>query len=366
MKYVDALTLHRVWRDIHINATFKELFLIWVRRCASFTGYLTAWAVMMVSSPILITGFLIADIILKSKARWSRTRCILFALLYLNCEVFGLAAAFIAWLASGRIFGFGKDLFIRMNLWLQSMWAWSLFAGSKKLFSVSFEVEGEECLSHGPYVLFIRHVSLADTIIPSIFITRRFGVVLRYVFKKELLWDPCLDVVGNRLPNAFINRSGSQTAIELNAIRRLCRDMGPQDGIMLYPEGTRFSQGKRDRALQRLRESGHNDLYDAALRMTHLLPPRIGGARTILETARDADAVFCAHTGFEGAAHFSDFWSGVLVGQTIRIGFWRIPAKDIPRNDRSVQWLYDQWRRVDRWIDSRRAHNRTKNRDTAG
>jgi 1-acyl-sn-glycerol-3-phosphate acyltransferase len=351
MRYSNATTLHQILREIRINATYSSFLRTWIRRTATFTGYVLAWLLAMALLPLLLAAFLAGDIMFSARARWSRTRCLLFALLYLNCEVIGLAATFVAWVASGRFLGMGKTLFIRMNLQLQALWAYALFTGSKKVFSLTFEVDGEECLTQGPFILFIRHLSMADTILPSIFITRRFGVVLRYVLKKELLWDPCLDVVGNRLPNVFIDRSGSQTAIELNAIRRLARDLGSQDGILLYPEGTRFSPAKRERALRRLLEAGHEDLHRTASLMKHVLPPRPGGPMAVLESARQADAVFCAHTGFEGATRFKDLQDGVLVGKTIRISFWRIRAENIPRDQRCVPWLYDQWLRVDRWID---------------
>jgi hypothetical protein len=60
-----------------------------------------------------------------------------------------------------------------------------------------------------------------------------------------------------------------------------------------------------------------------------------------------------AHTGFEGAASFADFWNGALVGTSLRVRIWRVPAAEIPTERAArVQWLYDAWSEIDRWIET--------------
>ena len=122
---------------------------------------------------------------------------------------------------------------------------------------------------------FIRHVSMADTVLASIYVTRTTGIFLRHILKIELLWDPCLDIVGNRLPHVFVDRSGSQTWLELNSVRRMSSDLGASDGVLIYPEGTRFSHRKREKALARL-EKNNTRLHKKALQMKNVLPPLSG------------------------------------------------------------------------------------------
>ena len=43
-------------------------------------------------------------------------------------------------------------------------------------------------------------------------VAREARIRLRYVLKHELRWDPCLDIVGWRLPNAFVRRGAQDTA----------------------------------------------------------------------------------------------------------------------------------------------------------
>jgi hypothetical protein len=71
----------------------------------------------------------------------------------------------------------------------------------------------------------------------------------------------------------------------------------------------------------------------------------------LLEANRGADAVFCAHVGFEDAGTFNDLFRGSLVNRVIGVHFWRVPFAEIPRErDSQTRWLYEQWARVDDWI----------------
>ena len=74
-------------------------------------------------------------------------------------------------------------------------------------------------------LLFPRHVSVADTLLPAVFVSSRNGILLRHVLKRELLWDPCLDIVGNRLPNCFVRRDSRDSAREIRAVAALAHDV---------------------------------------------------------------------------------------------------------------------------------------------
>jgi 1-acyl-sn-glycerol-3-phosphate acyltransferase len=184
-------------------------------------------------------------------------------------------------------------------------------------------------------------------------VSRPYGVRLRYVLKRELLWDPCLDIVGNRLPNVFVDRFGDDSMGEVVRMQELARDLGPCDGILIYPEGTRFSEAKRRRALDRFQEKGDTEMLEYARSLTHVLPPRPGGTLGLLEAAPATDVVVCAHTGFEGAASLAQIWKGALVRQTIRVQFRRMPRDEIPAGrDARIAWIRGEWQRVDAWIES--------------
>ena len=179
---------------------------------------------------------------------------------------------------------------------------------------------------------------------------------LRYVLKRELLWDPCLDIVGNRLPNVFVERDTPDSSHEIDQLRSLCADLGPRDGVLIYPEGTRFSQAKRERVLEHFSQAGDSGSLAYTKLLETVLPPRPGGTLALLEAAPDVDVLTCAHAGFESAASLSEVWRGALLNRTIHVRFKRIARSDVPEGrEEQVAWLQAEWRQVDAWVAARQA-----------
>jgi hypothetical protein len=86
---------------------------------------------------------------------------------------------------------------------LQDAWGTSLLAAAVRLFDLRLEIDEQGArLVECPYLLLLRHASTGDTLPASALVGRPHGIRIRYVLKRELLWDPCLDVVGNRLPTS--------------------------------------------------------------------------------------------------------------------------------------------------------------------
>ena len=342
----------------------RERLLAWARRLAMITLYASMWVLLLATLPL---GALVAAGIdwRRGDGRWATLRCLTFALLYLSCEVVGVIAAFVIWLGSGVWAGRGRaasrearpsglsGAYLRANFRLQCWWARSLFRGAERIFAMRTTVTGDEVVRQGPFLLFLRHASIGDTVLPAVLIADRHNIMLRYVMKRELLWDPCLDIVGNRLPNYFVQRGSGDSEREIAAVQRLLDGLGPHDGVLIYPEGTRFSPAKRERIIERLRGAMPARLLALAEQLRHTLPPRLGGPLGLLERNPGVDAVFCAHTGFEGAATFRDLLGGALVRREVQVAFWRVPFAQIPleRNARA-EWLYQHWRRIDDWIDA--------------
>jgi 1-acyl-sn-glycerol-3-phosphate acyltransferase len=230
---------------------------------------------------------------------------------------------------------------------LQDKWAgWNLVA-MRRLFSVEFEVSGGAAVLPGPIVLLSRHASIVDTLLPAHFVARPTGLRLRYVLKKELLVDPALDIAGNRLPNVFVDRAARDLA-ERAAIETLAASMGPGDGLLIYPEGTRFSPEKLSRVQRR--SSAEHESASIVAGLRRVLPPKPGGTLAILD-ATDADIVVFAHRGLEGLATLKEIWQGNLVGSRVEVAMWRIPHDQIPatRPERTA-WLYQLWAEVDAWV----------------
>lgn len=322
---------------------------MWARRAVTFPSLVLLTSSWLLLLPVTLVVAAVADLVRGGP--WLVLRCAAYLTLYLVSEVIGVLSAFALWLASGVWAGAPRAPYLRRNTALQSAWATVLYRGAERIFAFRTVVEGADVIPPGPILVFIRHVSQADTLLPVVYVTRRHGIALRFVLKRELLWDPCLDVVGHRLPNVFVERGSSESAREIAAVQRLVDDLGPHDGVAIYPEGTRFTPSKRTRILAKLATHAAPDLLARATRLTRVLPPHLGGPLGLLECNRGADVVLCGHTGLEAAGSPSDLIGGALVGATVRVRFWRVPYAEIPteRNAR-VSWLYDQWQRLDDWL----------------
>jgi 1-acyl-sn-glycerol-3-phosphate acyltransferase len=174
------------------------------------------------------------------------------------------------------------------------------------------------------------------------------------VIKRELQMIPTIDIGGRWVPTYYARRGSKDTAGEVAALRSLADGLGRNEGILIYPEGTRFTTAKLERAKQVIAER-QPEIAQLADRLQHVLPPRLGGPLALLAEARGADVVFCGHEGFDGYAHVSDIWSGRLVGKTIHIRFWRHSAAEVPEGQaEQARWLYEQWQVLDDWVGEMR------------
>jgi len=324
---------------------------IWTRRATTIPLYFLCFALLLTLFPVLAPVAALTDLLRRSK--FALLRMLSFLLLYLTFEVFGIIASLVLWLAGGPWVSSNLDRYIWWNFKLQCLWAQVLAGGAFKIFSLRLDVEGLEDYSGHPILLFTRHVSTADTVLPALLIAIPQKVMLRYVIKRELLADPCLDIVGHRIPNYFVRRGSGQTDTELQAISRLTEDLRPGHGVLMYPEGTRFTVEKRERILERLETSNDQEALQRARAMPLVLPPRLPGSLALLESNPGADAVFCIHTGFESTMSMAQLWRGDLVKAWVRVRFWRVPYEDIPKNREALStWMWDQWAEVNASLQS--------------
>ncbi len=314
------------------------------RRLVTIPLYFVLFGVCLTLLPALLAVAAVADLVRGGP--WVLVRSVLFLQWYLFCEVVGIAFAL-----GITVFVRDPERQIEQFFRLQCRWLRALFQGGVVCFSLRVEIEGRDAVSSGPVLVFMRHSSTADVVLPGVFLAEPHGIVLRYVLKRELLWDPCLDLAGHRLVNCFIRRGSGAPEREIAAIRRLGEDLGPDDGVLIYPEGTRFTPSKQARALERIAKSGDLQRLARARELTHVLPPRLGGPLALLEQCPDTDVVFLSHTGFDGARSLDEFFNGALVGRTVRMHFWRSPHTDIPKDAEGREaWLFDEWRKVDKFV----------------
>jgi 1-acyl-sn-glycerol-3-phosphate acyltransferase len=223
------------------------------------------------------------------------------------------------------------------------------------LFGLTFELEGVDQAGPGPVLIFMRHASIIDNTLPDVVIGYPHGMGLRFVLKQELQAVPTIDIGGRWVPTNFVRRGSSDTEGEVRNLRRLGHDLGAGEGILIYPEGTRFTPEKLARAQEKIAER-QPEVAPLAARLRNILPPRLGGPLALLEEAVDADVLVCGHVGLDGFEYISDIWRGGLVGGTVRVKFWRHARAEVPASrEERIAWLYERWQVMDDWVGAQRA-----------
>jgi 1-acyl-sn-glycerol-3-phosphate acyltransferase len=226
---------------------------------------------------------------------------------------------------------------MEQNRAIQFWWAQGLLDMGQKLYKLRIEVSGEDALKGNTALLLSRHSSMGDTALPLLFFGKARSEGLRYVLKQELQLLPCLDIGGHRLPNVFVDRTGADSAKAVKGVSDLIATAGPDESVLIYPEGTRFTQKKHDQL-----RAKHPQLEAQLDRWPNLLPIRLGGVTGMLAANPGKDLVFLAHAGFEGSADIHDLLGGGWLNQRVRLHFWRVPYSELPK-DNVQDFLFAEW-----------------------
>ena len=326
----------------------------WWRRVRGVTVEVATLVLLTVAAPLLFmaAAALDAALWLRRRKPWMAVRLLALAWWFLVGELYGLLG--LMWIG---VRSRGRDSQTRRDrvYALKRRWLRSHLAGIRRLFGLRFEVEGLELAGPGPVLLMIRHASIIDNALTDAVVGHAHGMGFRFVIKRELQMLPTIDIGGRWVPTLFVRRASGDTAVELERMRELTVDLSRQEGILIYPEGTRWTPEKLARAQEIIRER-QPEIAPLAARLRNVLPPRLGGVLLLLESTPQADVVIFGHVGLDGFEYISDIWGGGLVGGTVRMKFWRFPATEVPseRSER-IAWLYDRWQELDDWIGEARA-----------
>jgi 1-acyl-sn-glycerol-3-phosphate acyltransferase len=329
------------------------------RRVRGIAAVVIAFVLITLLSPLLFVCAATVDLALWLRRRkpWMAVRLMAMLWWFLVGELYGLIGLFGIWIRSG-----GRDSPRRRArvYRLKRRWLISHLAGIRVLFGLRFEVEGLELAGPGPVLVMIRHASIIDNALPDAIVGRAHGLGFRFIIKRELQMLPTIDIGGRWVPTLFVRRASGDTAAELQRMRALTVNLSAEDGLLIYPEGTRWTTEKLARAKEIIAER-QPELAPLANRLRNVLPPRLGGTIELLESARAADVVIFGHVGLDGFEYVSDIWSGGLVGSTVRLKFWRFPAAEVPsERDALIAWLYDRWQELDDWIGEMRTEPTTR------
>ena len=319
-----------------------------LRRFISISGLILGAVVLTVLLPAWLPLVIIIDSF-RLKWRFPLARLLLFAVCWAWLETAGVICSALLWIG-------GQSKNLSRHYALQRWWADRLLRALKATCGFSVEVENIDSLKPGPVILLARHASLADSLVSAYVVTTLAHMNPRFVLKRELLADPCLDVVGQRLPNHFLDRQATDSTPELEALQSLVTNIDASTVGIIFPEGTRANNKKRTRALEKI-ATNDQDRADRLSDMRHLLPPRPAGAAAMLRGCTSADVVVAWHVGFEGLDTFGGILKAIssdmppIRFHLRRVSRGEIPDASISNGEGFTRWLDDEWMRMDGEVD---------------
>ena len=328
------------------------------RRVLTVPALAVASSMGLVIAVVFLPLALLVDLFTGIRAR-RLTRIlgliILLALVHLIYLPAVIVAGPIAW--SFPTFG------LHLDRWLQRTWASVLLRGPCAMLGLPLhEGDGDLPDPAKPVLVFSRHVSVLDVLIPMVYVAAHGHPRMRYVLKSALKNNALIDLVGQRLPNAFIDRSQSETSRA--AVRRLGEGLGPAGGVVIYPEGTRATAARKEKALARLKSANLDAEWQRAKALRHLLPPRPAGVLELLDKSEDAQVCFLAHVGMDRFTGLSDLLAVPRRGEAIKVYRWVVAREEIPLDrEARIEWLWRAWERMDEWIETHRLKPRDEMAD---
>lgn len=327
----------------------------WVRRLVLAPGVVALCGLMLATVPVWVLGGLVLSPLVPG--RWRLLRVGWIALLHLMLEAGLLVVLFGLWVASGFGYALRSPRFQRAHYALLRFYLGVMFGEAERVLRVRVTVEGPgpEVYRDRPLLVFCRHAGPGDSFLLTDALVNRYEREPRIVLKDTLQWDPLVDVALNRLPSTFVGSGGRRRGDLEAEIGALARDLDGDDAFVIFPEGGNFTDLRRARSIERLREKGLLAEAEMAERLRHVLAPRPGGVVAALANARGADVVWVAHTGTDTLHSVADVWRALPMDRTVLMRWWRVPHDEVPTGrDEQVAWLYEWWARIDAWIAENR------------
>jgi len=291
-------------------------------------------------------------------------RLLYFALTWLAAETSALFMCLGLWVASGfggrlRTEPYQSRHYAVMRWYLDLVYrtVTSTFGIRVEVDEPELTAEEEAARLARPVIVLSRHAGPGDSFLLVSHLLSVYGRRPRIVMKATMQLDPGVDVVANRLPNVFIQSRRMGESVFVDQIKRLARGLDRDGALVIFPEGGNWTPGRWQRGIRRLERVGRRDLAARAREMPNVLAPRAGGALSAIAACPTADVIFVAHAGLDRLVSVGDIWRNLPMNQVIRAKWWRVPAEQVPRSgdhEAQVQWLYDWWERIDRWISEHR------------
>lgn len=287
--------------------------------------------------------------------RMRALRVVCFALVWAVGETAALTVMMCLWIVSGFGGRLDTEPYQSRHYGVMRWFLDLIYRTAERTCGLRVEVTGpaETAETQRPVIVLSRHAGPGDSLLLVHYLLASCARRPRIVMKETLQLDPSVDVLANRLPNAFIRRQHGGTRSHTELIKRLAAGLDPSGALLIFPEGGNWTPQRWRRAIARLRRSHRDDLAERATAMPNVLPPRPGGALAAIDACPAADVILVAHAGLDRLVSVRDVWQSLSGDILVRARWWRVPAAEVPRDadhETRLLWLYDWWQRVDAWI----------------
>ncbi len=313
-----------------------------MRRPVTVIGVSALAGVLTVGLPLWVPLLVVVDFV-RLQFRLPLLRLVAFALAWAWLEVVAVVAAVVLW-ATGRAGRWDA------HYGLQRWWTARIMGALRWTVGLNVSVEVPSDWGTGPYVALCRHASLGDAVMSCWVLSSTGGLKPRYVLKKELKTMPSIDIFGHRLPNYFVERRSTNVAAELAGIEQMAAGLDGQQVAVIFPEGSRASDTKRRRELDRL-ATRNPARAERMAGLKHLLPPKSAGAAALLASLPRADVLLMWHSGFDGLDTFKGILARLREGRPrARVVVERFVRDEIERSGAFADWLDDRWLHMDEMV----------------
>jgi 1-acyl-sn-glycerol-3-phosphate acyltransferase len=302
-------------------------------------------------SPALL---LVAAVISPFFGGWRPVRMSSIVLAFAARHLAATLACFGLWVAGGFGLRGPSESMVRAHYAVMGWFVSGVYRTVVTLARVEVRISESEAAERvlatpgNPVLVLSRHAGEGDTLLVIHELLCRHGRGPRVVMHEALRLDPLIDVLGDRLPNRFVDPRGGDTEVEIAA---MAEGLGETAALVIFPEGRNFSAKHRERGIERLDRAGHTQQAGWAREMRHLSAPRPGGALAAIEAAPTAEIIVMGHDGFPTGLR--EVWDLLPEPQVIEVRLWHEPRTAIPLGHRErIDWLFGRWRALDDWVEA--------------
>ncbi len=323
-----------------------------VRRPLTITAWLVMSILCLVLSPLLLALAAVASALTRRPQPLILARLLI---AYFARELGVLVGCGVLWIASGAGVRMRSRRLQLLHYRLLRWFVRGFTDRALNLLEIEVAREHSDDAIHAleaerPLLFFSRHAGPGDTVLLLDLLLSRHRRLPSVVFKQTLAIDPCVDLIGHRLPHAVLDPADPEQCEA--RIRQIAGELDGRGVLMLFPEGANFTIERRQHALRKLSRKGRRREAAAGREMSHVLPPHPSGALAALKGNPTADVIFAGHTGLGLAAFPRELWRETPIGGTFTTRMWLVPADERPTDpDEQVRWIYAWWKRIDDWID---------------